>query len=74
MQPLLGCSCALSSDGAGACRHELRPEPQTLSECCAGAQATTFLLFESASGYALFEAKGFDEVGAAVDAVQASIR
>ncbi len=34
---------------------------------------TTFLLFESASGYGLFEVAGFDEIGASVDAVQKAV-
>jgi nucleolar protein 56 len=34
---------------------------------------TTFLLFESASGYGLFEVTGFDEIGAGVEAIQQSI-
>lgn len=35
--------------------------------------ATLYLLYESASGYALFEAGAADELGTAFDAVQASI-
>jgi nucleolar protein 56 len=34
---------------------------------------TTFLLYESASGYALFEATGFDEVASSSEAVQEAI-
>ena len=34
---------------------------------------TTFLLFESASGYGLFEATKFDEIGNSVDEMQQSI-
>lgn len=34
---------------------------------------TTFLLFESASGFGLFEVTGFDEIGASVDAVQKAV-
>ena len=34
---------------------------------------TTFLLFESASGFALFEVGALDEIGATADAVQASV-
>lgn len=34
---------------------------------------TTFLLFESASGYALFECTSLDEIGATADAVQQSV-
>ena len=32
-----------------------------------------YLLFESASGYALFHAYGIDEIGQSVDAVRASV-
>lgn len=32
-----------------------------------------FVLYESASGYALFDIKGLDEIGQAVDKVQASV-
>lgn len=34
---------------------------------------TQFLLFEAASGYALFEVTALDEIGTSVDAVQASV-
>lgn len=34
---------------------------------------TTFLLFESASGYGLFEVTSLDEIGQSVDAVQQSV-
>lgn len=34
----------------------------------------TFVLFESASGFALFELKGIDEIGQGIDKVQASVR
>jgi hypothetical protein len=34
----------------------------------------TFVLFESASGFALFDVKGIDEIGQAADKVQASVR
>ena len=37
------------------------------------APTTTFLLYESASGYALLEAHGLDAIGAATPAVQASV-
>jgi hypothetical protein len=33
-----------------------------------------FILFESASGFALFNVHGIDEIGQAVDKVQESIR
>ena len=33
----------------------------------------TFLLYESASGYGLFEVSGFDEIGNSVDAVQQAV-
>ena len=34
---------------------------------------TTFLLYESASGYGLFEVSSFDEIGNSVDEMQQSI-
>ncbi len=37
-------------------------------------QATTFLLFESASGFALFEVKEFDEISQAADKIQEAVR
>ena len=35
---------------------------------------TTFVLFESASGYALLEVKEFDEISQAADKVQEAVR
>jgi hypothetical protein len=40
--------------------------------CCCRLQAL-FVLYESASGFALFDIKGLDEIGQAVDKVQASV-
>lgn len=35
---------------------------------------TTFVLFESASGFSVFEVKDFDEISTATDKVQAAVR
>ena len=35
---------------------------------------TMFVLYESASGYGLFEVSGFDEIGASVDSVQEAVK
>lgn len=35
---------------------------------------TTFVLFESASGFSLFEVKEFDEIGQSLDKVQQAVR
>lgn len=40
--------------------------------CCP--QATTFVLYESASGFALFEVKEFDEISQAAEKVQEAVR
>ena len=41
--------------------------------CCSGSMQVTFLLFEAASGYSLFEVKDVDSVGLSSENVQASI-
>lgn len=38
------------------------------------APQTTFILFESASGFSLFEVKEFDEISQAADKVQEAVR
>lgn len=53
------CATAMPS----AIRTHLRMHPQA-----------TFVLFESASGFALFEVRELDEIGQAADKVQATVR
>lgn len=56
--PLLNPSISISSAAAGEARRE---------------EMALYLLFESASAYALFHAYGIDEIGQSVDAVRASV-
>ena len=37
-------------------------------------QATTFVLFESASGFGLFEVKEFDEISQSAEKMQEAVR
>jgi carotenoid cleavage dioxygenase-like enzyme len=46
----------------------------TATTSCVCRQAALFVLYESASGYSLFEIKGLDEVGQAAHKVQESVR
>jgi len=50
----------------------LNPSPSAADEAC-GEEMALYLLFEAASGYALFYAYGIDEIGQSVDAVRASV-
>lgn len=51
----------------------LQSRAPTACWCAAAAVQALFVLFESASGFALFDIKGLDEIGQAAEKVQESI-
>lgn len=51
-----------------------QPDRSTSSLSAATVCQALFVLFESASGFALFDIKGLDEIGQAAEKVQESIK
>jgi hypothetical protein len=67
------CCCRRRSATAAAAAAAAAVTPVVLRPPAPATQAL-FVLFESASGFALFDIKGVDEIGQSTDKVQASVR
>lgn len=66
------CCGLLGGAAAGPVGSQSAP-PQSSPAHQLGTMASTFLLFESASGYGLFEVTAMDELGAGTDALQQAV-
>lgn len=69
------CSYCCGSVMCGREQHWVTPTVNAATAAVvAGRLQALFVLFESASGFALFDIKGLDEIGQSADKVQASVR